>query len=153
MQCKFDSKTSSNGKYFLQGFYAENHGVLGKSMYDSEQGKVEYGYDMYHYNESIMPIWITNQLSGKYSGCMMWPGHEFEYGGVNCTFSVPFNKTSSWNRNVDKALSWFIHPKTPVNLAMMYVNQPDSKGHAYGPQSNKVSTNESKHSKNIIKNV
>lgn len=108
-------------------------------MYDHISGPTKYGYEMFHYNTSIKPIWIANQLAGKYSGCMMWPGHEYEYNGINCTFSVRYNRTSGWNERVDVALSWFVHSKTPANLVMFYLNEPDGTSHAYSPNSNNVS--------------
>lgn len=44
-----------------------------------------------------------------------------------------------WNDRVDTALSWFVHPKTPTNLVMLYIEEPDTMGHMYGPESDVVS--------------
>lgn len=42
-----------------QGLYPDAHGVLGNELYDKDIGRIEYGYDLYHYNESIVPIWVS----------------------------------------------------------------------------------------------
>lgn len=70
---------------------------------------------------------------------MMWPGSDFEYKGLNCTFVGIFNKTEKLENRVDTALSWFLHPKTPVSLVMLYIEQPDEYEHAYGYESPVVS--------------
>lgn len=32
-------------------------------------------------------------------------------------------------------MSWFTDKKTPANLVMLYIEEPDSHGHVYGPDS------------------
>lgn len=44
---------------FSQGFYPKSHGILANSLYDSKLGKLDYSYELYHYNESIWPIWVS----------------------------------------------------------------------------------------------
>lgn len=78
-------------------------------------------------------------MAGKHSGCMMWPGSDFEYKGKNCTFTMKLDKNVSFEERIDKAMSWFTHKETPVNLVMMYIEQPDAYSHVYGPQSIQVS--------------
>lgn len=34
---------------------------------------------------------------------------------------------------VDIALNWFVHKKTPANLVMLYVEEPDTQSHIWGP--------------------
>lgn len=78
-------------------------------------------------------------MAGKHSGCMMWPGSDFEYKGKNCTFTMKLDKNVSFEERVDKAMSWFTHKETPVNLIMLYIEQPDAYSHVYGPESIQVS--------------
>lgn len=66
---------------------------------------------------------------------MMWTGSDFEYDGINCTFTAKFNEKVKWEERVDTALSWFTDKKTPANLVMLYIEEPDSHGHIYGPDS------------------
>lgn len=44
----------------LQGLYAETHGVMANEVYDSKLGKLEYSYELFHYNENIVPIWVNS---------------------------------------------------------------------------------------------
>lgn len=50
---------SSIEKFYIrnQGLYPDAHGVLANEGYDSEIGRVV-DYDLFHYNESIVPIWV-----------------------------------------------------------------------------------------------
>lgn len=43
----------------IQGLYPENHGVLANRLYDSKLGQLCYGYELFHYNESTVPIWVS----------------------------------------------------------------------------------------------
>lgn len=69
---------------------------------------------------------------------MMWPGCNFQYQNTTCTFYTPFNESVSWIERADTAISWFMHKKTPANLVMFYIEEPDTHGHIYGPDSEKV---------------
>lgn len=65
----------------------------------------------------------------------MWPGNEFNYTGRRPTFQQAWTESVSWQKRIDTALSWFQHPSTPANLVMAYFEEPDSHGHAFGPDS------------------
>lgn len=70
----------------------------------------------------------------------MWPGSDLEYKGVNCTFTDVFNFDSPWMDRVDTALKWFQDKRTPANLVMLYIEDPDEHAHAYGPDSMEVNS-------------
>lgn len=44
---------------------------------------------------------------------------------------------------VDTALSWFVHEKTPANLVMLYIEEPDTQSHMWGPDAQIVCQNNS----------
>lgn len=77
-------------------------------------------------------------MAGKHSGCM-WPGGDFEYNGLSCTFTRSFNKSVTFEERVDTIMTWFTHEKTPTNLVMLYVEQPDEDSHMYGTEAIQVS--------------
>lgn len=77
----------------------------------------------------------ANEKAGKHSGCMMWPGSNFQYNGTSCTFTQAFDENISWKSRVDTVIKWFTHDKTPANLVMLYFEEPDGHGHIYGPES------------------
>ena len=78
-------------------------------------------------------------MAGKHSGCCMWPGADYEYNGINCTFTRSFDKSVKFEDRVDTVMTWFTHKKTPANLVFLYIEEPDGKGHIYGPESDRVS--------------
>lgn len=85
-------------------------------------------------------IWfqIANQKAGGFSGSMMWPGGEFEYNGLQSTFTEIYKQDKDFNYRVDKALSWFKDEKTPANLVMIYYEEPDKTAHNFGTESQEV---------------
>lgn len=135
----FPTKTFVNHFSIATGLYAGTHGVLGNELYDIVDGEIRYSYKLFHQNDETLPIWTWNEISGGHSGCMMWPGSDFEYKGKNCTFTQIYDENMTREQQVDKVISWIQHPTTPTNLVMMYVNQPDDVSHAYGPDDQHVS--------------
>lgn len=95
----------------------------------------------------------ANEKAGKNSGCMMWPGSNFKYDDTACTFSQNFNETMSWNERVDIVMTWFTNEKTPANLVMMYIEEPDVHAHIYSPDSNVVSFHGSQSTSSSKKNT
>ncbi|KAK5640611.1 hypothetical protein RI129_011422 [Pyrocoelia pectoralis] len=137
----FPTKTFPNHHTIATGLYAENHGVLGNGFYDSVK-KVSFklSYELFHYDETIIPIWRLNEMSGRdrFSGSMMWPGSAYEYQGKLPTYLQKFDTDLNWYKRVDTVLNWIENPKRPANLVMLYFEEPDTHGHAFGPKSKEV---------------
>lgn len=76
-------------------------------------------------------------MAGKHSGCW-WPGGDFEYHGIKCTFTRSFNKSVAFEERVDTVMTWFRDQQTPANLVFLYFEQPDEVAHIYGPDSKQV---------------
>ncbi|XP_034245410.1 ectonucleotide pyrophosphatase/phosphodiesterase family member 5-like isoform X2 [Thrips palmi] len=144
----FPTKTFPNHHSIATGVFPEVHGVLDSTVYTSKDSccsnrtLIGYSYELYHYNNDILPIWTLNQLAGKgrHSGVMMWPGGEFPYGckKTTPTFSQKWNLNTSYQDRVDAVMSWFTHKETPANLVMLYFEEPDFHGHAFGIDSLEV---------------
>ncbi|XP_055296553.1 ectonucleotide pyrophosphatase/phosphodiesterase family member 5-like isoform X2 [Sitodiplosis mosellana] len=130
----FPTKTFVNHFTIGTGLYPGNHGVLANSVYDSTRGLLNYGFDLFHYNESTLPIWSANEKAGGHSGCI-WPGSGYEYHGVSCTFQKEHNGSIPFEDRVDTIMNWFTHEQTPTNLVMLYIEEPDEQSHMYGPNS------------------
>lgn len=81
---------------------------------------------------------IANEINGKTSGCMMWPGSDYLYNNHSCTFLQTFNESIAWKDRVDMVMSWFTDEETPINLGMLYIEEPDAQAHMYGPESDVV---------------
>ncbi|EDO49840.1 predicted protein, partial [Nematostella vectensis] len=122
---------------FLTGLYPESHGIVDNMFWDPiyEERFIHSddcsNFDPKFYNESE-PIWLTMQKQGEKTASYFWPGSYSykEKPTVHCTFdwSDPFS-----NR-VDKVLEW-VSSNEPPKLALLYIDEPDWKGHAYGPHS------------------
>ena len=70
---------------------------------------------------------------------MMWPGGEFGYRkNLLPTFVQPWNPAWNWTLRVDTVISWILNADMPVNLAMLYIEEPDMHAHAFGPDSPEV---------------
>lgn len=130
----FVTKTFPNHHTMATGLYAETHGIVDNEFYDPVSHNVtKYSYQLYHYDNTILPIWTVNEKNkGRHSGSMMWPGSVFEYHGIAPTYAKAFNKTISWEERVSTLISWFNHPTHPINLGMLYIEEPDYHGHAIG---------------------
>lgn len=58
MENVFPTKTFVNHHSIATGVYSEVHGVTANSIFDSKLGPLGYSYDLFHYDESIVPIWV-----------------------------------------------------------------------------------------------
>ncbi|XP_001848713.2 bis(5'-adenosyl)-triphosphatase enpp4 [Culex quinquefasciatus] len=136
----FPTKTFPNHHSIATGVFPNQHGVMANGLYDHGRGKINYSYDLFHFNEELVPIWTLNEQHGGHSGCMMWPGSDFPYtrGNITCSHLQPFNLTLPWNDRVDTAFRWIRDPTRPANLVMLYIEEPDYYGHIYSPESDRV---------------
>lgn len=69
----------------------------------------------------------------------MWPGSSQPYGSKNSllpTHYYPeYNGSIPWEERVDTVISWITDDKKPANLVFLYYDEPDTHGHAFGPNS------------------
>lgn len=62
----FPTKTFPNHHSIATGLYPDMHGVIGNSYFNSKEQKfVSMGYDMYHYTDTVIPIWVRYMLMNK----------------------------------------------------------------------------------------
>lgn len=123
------------------GRFAGEHGVLANKVFDHKlQRLLGYSEELFSQNEAVIPIFTMNQMNGRHSGTMMWPGGEFKYSSakIKATFVQPLENIP-WEKRIETVVSWFKHKETPANFVMMYLDEPDSQEHAFGPESNEVS--------------
>ncbi|CAH1405730.1 unnamed protein product [Nezara viridula] len=137
----FPTQTFVNHFSIATGLYSETHGVIGNTVFNSKTGKLmRYGHELFHYNNDITPIWTLNQKAGqgRHSGVMMWPGSQFPYSNIVPTFINVFDRGTAWENRISTVMSWFLHPKSPANLVMMYIEEPDDEEHTSGPGSSQT---------------
>ncbi|XP_060087282.1 ectonucleotide pyrophosphatase/phosphodiesterase family member 5 [Heteronotia binoei] len=132
----FITKTYPNHYTMVTGLFAENHGIVANEMYDPVLNET---FSMNHvtmYNskfwEDAYPVWITNQLQGHRSGAAMWPGTDVKIHGAFPTRYLLYNESVSFQERIAKLIEWFTS-EDPINLGLLYWEQPDEKGHVLGP--------------------
>ena len=159
MKPAFVTKTFPNHFSIATGMYEEDHGVVNNVFYDPQrQITVDLtvrseSSDTYWWNngtssnhsahespsvnkKNVEPIWITNEKSEshmkKRSGVMMWPGCEMEFDGYYPSRYEVYDPTFTIKQRIDKVLGWFTNDIAPINLALLYYEEPDETGHSYG---------------------
>lgn len=143
----FITKTFPNHYTIVTGLYEESHGIVGNIMYDPKYKEV---FNIYNENQEKSskwfdnggePIWVTNQRQNnncKYrSGVVFWPGDQAPVKGILPYKYLPYDRSVSNETRVDTVIGWFTD-KYPVNLGLLYFEEPDGYGHKFGPDSPEV---------------
>ena len=68
----------------------------------------------------------------------MWPGCCSKYHGVTATYMHKYNGSMSLEERADILFNWMTRPEDPADLVFLYINQPDTLAHVFGPYSSKV---------------
>ncbi|ODN01586.1 Ectonucleotide pyrophosphatase/phosphodiesterase family member 5 [Orchesella cincta] len=148
MEPVFPTKTFPNHQSIATGLYAESHGIVDNSFFDPEHNKTLSGFTddpgFWNYHPDVLPIWIRNEMAGggRTSGCLMWPGSSQTYGSKNDslpTYYYPkYDQNVTWEERVDIVVSWITNDTNPANLVFLYFDEPDTHGHAFGPNQNET---------------
>ncbi|ELT97397.1 hypothetical protein CAPTEDRAFT_53527, partial [Capitella teleta] len=161
----FPTKTLPNHYTIATGMYPGNHGVVHNQYLDPDDGvffleddnqtlaNVSFWWNNGTFDKGPylpefvpMPIWIANQLNQKNqesrnarrSGVMMWPGGGAPlYGEVSHVWRY-FNNSVRNESRFDELVAWFVDEAAPINLGLLYINEPDLHGHKWGPTSPKL---------------
>lgn len=54
----FPTKTFPNHHSIATGVFPNQHGVMANGLYDHGRGKINYSYELFHFNEELVPIWV-----------------------------------------------------------------------------------------------
>ncbi|NXY89682.1 ENPP5 phosphodiesterase, partial [Alcedo cyanopectus] len=134
----FITKTYPNHYTMVTGLYAESHGIVANEMYDPVLNETfslnKTDTNKSKFWEEASPIWVTNQREGHKTGAAMWPGTDVKIHGVFPTYYMPYDESVSFENRVSRLIDWFTSEE-PINLGLLYWEQPDGMGHALGPES------------------
>ncbi|KAL4232541.1 hypothetical protein ACF0H5_007233 [Mactra antiquata] len=141
----FLTKTFPNHFSIATGLYEESHGIVGNVMFDPLFNATFHGWlpndgaNSSWFDDGGEPIWVTNQKQNMLhrSGVMAWPG-----GMATIKGFLPYRKAAqqdgfSDKQKVDNVIEWFTD-EYPINLGLLYFDEPDHTGHAFGPDSEQV---------------
>ncbi|XP_070556777.1 ectonucleotide pyrophosphatase/phosphodiesterase family member 5-like [Ptychodera flava] len=138
----FITKTFPNHFTIATGLYEESHGIVATDMYDpvlNEKFHIggEDSTSSKWWDVGAEPIWVTNQKHGGRTGVYYWPGSETEIMGIRPNRYKINNDTTPFERRIDDVIDWFTD-EDPINLGLLYFNEPDHTGHTSGPESDEI---------------
>lgn len=137
----FLTKTFPNHFTLVTGLYEETHGIVGNEIYDPVFNAT---FSIAHPEEvekprwyTGEPIWVTNQIqdTNHHSGCVMWPSSIAPIEGFMPHRLQLFDKNVSYLERVQIVVDWFVDDSYPINLGLLYIEEPDHTGHISGPDS------------------
>ncbi len=139
----FPTKTFPNHYSQVAGLYAENHGIVGNTMYDpsfdvvfSMGNRAEVTNGRWWGGE---PIWVTAEKQGQKSAMYFWPGSEARIATERPTYWARYDGSVSYEARVQQVLNWLDYPeRTRPTLISLYFSAVDDAGHEYGPVYAKV---------------
>lgn len=136
----YPTLTFPNHYSIVTGMKAENHGIVQNKFYDPDRG------EMYHFMRDTgkdgswytgEPLWKTATKQGLKTASYFWVGSDAK--GNHPDYWYRYSGRTSKTERVDQVLDWLKLPlgKRP-NFITLYFSEVDSKGHKYGPDSDKV---------------
>lgn len=152
----FITVTYPNHYSLVTGMYEQNHGIVGNKMFDlttgdifageviAEDNKKEFWFSngTFAYNNDSryigpQPIWNRNQMFSmdnykRKSGVMFWPGSEVAIDGHRPFLFKEYNASLPNKTRIDTVIGWFMDTDNPINLGLLYFEEPDEKGHVLG---------------------
>lgn len=143
LQPIFPTKTFPNHYSLVTGLYAENHGLVDNSIYDTKTGRV---FSMRNREEveSPMwwggePVWVTAEKQGVVAGTFFFPGSETPIQGKQATYWFNYDGSIANRERVDTVLEWLQKPQAErPRMITLYMSDVDSAGHRHGPSSSEV---------------
>lgn len=139
----FPTKTFPNHYSMATGLYPDHHGIVLNEFYDpelkshyavSDREAVEDG--SFYGGE---PIWVTAENQGVKSATLFWVGSEAAIKGVRPSIWKKYQHKMPYENRIDTVISWLQLPEEQrPHLIMWYFDEPDGKGHDFGPDSPEI---------------
>ncbi|MGH7946457.1 MAG: nucleotide pyrophosphatase/phosphodiesterase family protein, partial [Opitutaceae bacterium] len=139
----FPSNTFPNHYTIVTGLYPAHHGVINNTFFDPKLG------EFFRFNQPGFagdprwwggePIWVTAIKQGRKAATAFWVGSEAEVAGVRPTFWRNFDYRIPFEQRLDELVGWLKLPPAgrPV-ITTFYLEETNSAGHRYGPDSPQV---------------
>ncbi|KAM7135840.1 ectonucleotide pyrophosphatase/phosphodiesterase family member 3 isoform 2-T2 [Molossus nigricans] len=138
----YPTKTFPNHYTIVTGLYPESHGIIDNNMYDVNLNK-NFSLSSKEKNDPAwwqgQPIWLTAMYQGLKAGTYFWPGSDVAVNGSFPTIYASYNSSVPYEQRISTLLTWLDLPKAErPSFYTLYVEQPDSAGHKFGPVSAQV---------------
>ncbi|XP_078505343.1 ectonucleotide pyrophosphatase/phosphodiesterase family member 3 isoform X2 [Lissotriton helveticus] len=142
MRAAYPTKTFPNHYTIVTGLFPESNGIIDNSMYDVTLDKSFSLSGNEKFNETWwrgQPIWLTAMYQNLKAGTYFWPGSDVKINGTYPDLYKLFNKSALYEERVTTILKWLDLPKAErPDFYTLYIEEPDSSGHSYGPVSGGV---------------
>ncbi|XP_039593669.1 ectonucleotide pyrophosphatase/phosphodiesterase family member 1-like [Polypterus senegalus] len=138
----YPTKTFPNHFTIVTGLYPESHGIIDNRMYDPSRNASFSLKDKEKFVPSWYlgePVWLTAKYNGLKSGTYFWPGSDVNISGSFPDKYMKFNKSKDFEERLYTILHWLALPKGErPDFYTLYLDEPDTSGHKYGPSSRQV---------------
>lgn len=134
----FPTKTFPNHYSMATGLYPDHHGIVHNSFYAPDIDKYYSISNMKAVTDSAFyfgePIWVTAEKQGVKSASYFWVGSEAPHKNIFPSYHYAYNSSVSFEQRIDGVINWLKLPESErPHLIMWYIQEPDSKGHDFGP--------------------
>uniref|UniRef100_A0A8C9R878 Ectonucleotide pyrophosphatase/phosphodiesterase 1 n=1 Tax=Scleropages formosus TaxID=113540 RepID=A0A8C9R878_SCLFO len=142
MRPTYPTKTFPNHYTIVTGLYPESHGIVDNKMYDVKQNafftlRTEEKFNPKWYLGQ--PVWLTAMYNNLKSGTFFWPGTDVNISGSYPNRWMPYNWNVAFETRIETILEWLdLPPKERPDFYTLYLEEPDTSGHRYGPVSSQV---------------
>ncbi|NXO05904.1 ENPP3 phosphodiesterase, partial [Oriolus oriolus] len=139
MRAAYPTKTFPNHYTIVTGLYPESHGIIDNNMYDvdlnahfSLSGEEKFKPAWW----KGQPVWLTAMYNNLKAGTFFWPGSDAPIGGTYPTFYAVYNGSIPYEERISGILKWLDNAQSErPHLYTLYIEEPDSSGHSFGPVS------------------
>lgn len=143
MMASFPTKTFPNHYTIATGLYPNHHGLVNNSFWTPSLEK-EYRIKDRETVENPNfyggePIWVTAEKQDITSASYFWVGSEAPIKGIQPTYWKKYKHKFPFEQRLDTVIHWLSLPEEErPHLITWYVDQPDSHGHRYGPNTEEL---------------
>ncbi|NWV66391.1 ENPP3 phosphodiesterase, partial [Malurus elegans] len=139
MRAVYPTKTFPNHYTIVTGLYPESHGIIDNNMYDvnlnahfSLSGEEKFKPAWWKGE----PVWLTAMYQNLKAGTFFWPGSDVPINRTFPTLYTKYNGSIPYEERISGILKWLDNPQSErPDLYTLYIEEPDSSGHSFGPVS------------------
>ncbi|XP_036417006.1 ectonucleotide pyrophosphatase/phosphodiesterase family member 1 [Colossoma macropomum] len=142
MRPAYPTKTFPNHYTIVTGLYPESHGIVDNKMYDVTRNasfslKSDEKFNPTWYQGE--PVWFTAMKNRLKVGTFFWPGSDVLIKGKYPDLHEQYDGKVPFEKRVTTILKWLSLPEGErPDFYTLYMDEPDSSGHRYGPKSSQV---------------
>ena len=141
----FLTKTFPDHYTIVTGLFEESHGEVGNTIFDPHFNEVfnienaSQDADPKWFDYGGEPIWVTNQKysTTRRSGSVYWAGDGAAVKGFLPYRHLKYDGSIPFRQRIDEIVNWFAD-EYPINLGLLYFEEPDQTGHDFGPESSDI---------------